>query len=60
MAILASANERAAATLDRLVVNNWQPVRGAQMAHALVEGLLHSGNTGAVQARIVENVRTMK
>ena len=60
MAILASANERAAATLDRLVWNNWQPARGAQMAHALVEGVLRSGNTGAAQARIVENVRTMK
>lgn len=56
---MASSNERMLAALDRLVVNNWQPARGAQMAHALVEGLLRSGSTGAVETRIVENVRTM-
>lgn len=60
MTLFPSSNERASATLDRLVVLKWQPARGAQMAHAMVDGLLKSRVVGAVQARIVENVRTMR
>ncbi len=55
-----NANDRAQARLDRNTRLNWQPARGFQTAHAMVDALIRSTSTGAVQERVAMNVRTMR
>lgn len=58
--MIVTAADRAAAALDRHIRHTLAPARGAQIAHAMVDGMLRSINNGPVQQRIAQVVRTMR
>ena len=55
-----TAGERAAAAADRATWLGWKPSRDYQLAHAMVDAVMRSNNTGPVEQRVALNVRTMR